>query len=1659
MALHPCSSCGRPINPSVRCPHCGAVNTLDEELQRIDQSIREMNLRDMAIVKERSQLASQLQAARFQRDILADANRARTATATPTRPPKVRRRRPATANTGVMTDRVTELLDDPPPVEPTVPEPPPTGDPVPHPEASSRSVQNIMLALGALLLGVAAVVFAGVAVSSLDALGRAAILLVAAVLALVMGPAVARQELTTTAETVTAVGLTLLPMSGWALHGTPLAGGGRIADQVFLGVVLLLTAVFSFAYTGGVPLAAPRYATVLAVQPVVPLLAYEALTGPVAWALVLTVTAVIDLALLTTLIRRGRLKPRWPETVPLPPDGHDDDHTRYEAAPEEPDLVIDALTPRRPWWRLPTMVLAGEPGPNPPSALWLRELTFGLLALAVAGALVYAGSALLEAVTTGGAIRCGLLLILAAAVGAAGARAFGNLTARRVAGAVLTLAVIGAVARVTAAGAPDWTTVAAAAAILLTGLAVHLVPDDVRRGPQYASAGVLVLVGVLVGLDVLHAAVAPLRAARPVWQADPSVYPGIMADAVGSTGGQLAWSALLLTLAAAVALPRGARHTGSVVGVALTALAVPASMRLGAAQAPWPLVVAAVGLGTAGLAARERRTALTHAIAAGAAGLFGAGAALSTPSLTAAVLTAYTGAGIMVAIVARLMRTRIHAWVVGDWALGGVAFALPGAVAAAGVALHGTDGRLAPATQETTVPVMAATFVAVAITLAYAAVTQVARREVNTPLTVGTGVGALAVTLAAFRAPGATAADIWVGALLLVAAVLLFFAPTIDANRRADRMVDGPDVAAAAATVGIIGALARVTALVYPTASLAAAAAVVLVVAVGVRALPVEWRRGPVVGAALGGVVILAAAGWTAVVGGFRVLALPGPPWDADVSAWNAVAAPGHWQSPIALIVLAVAAAAALPRPWSYDASAICAGLATVGAPAALGLPWWSPLLVGGATGFGYAVAAVVSRDPRAAMAWASVAGAVLLHAAGAGAARPWTTATALLVIVIIGLMVAGMTHSMAPPASPVTRFDDDVIDLSLDDTGMPRHLAQLGGAGTAAVLLAVPGVLAAVAAAQGNGAQVVLTSALAASSAGLALLAVLGRRIPQFLPYATVGLVGGATVTAIASVPTGHPTALYAAAAALLGVVAELLRGATRAPGVTVAAEPRWSATIGVRPRWYAGPAARAGRWTSLRPAGLRGRWAVDPATGAVAVAAIPTVLALISITPALVAALVNPFDQLGAIWRGAVPALADPALGGKVDATSALAAVMLTIAAALAAIGFGARPAEAVPVILPGLAITLLITPIAVDAAWPATTAAALAVFTLAMLGLALTPPPLATHAPLLRTTRSIVFVIGLLAGGAGLAGSLATKQMTLLTLGSAVGVGLVAAIGGRSEAARILGWLFTATMAQAFVLTAGVVAELGSAWSAFGVLAAGAALLVLEAALPRLGRPEHQREATVVEWSGYASALLAVAMAYDSPRHLAALLAAWGAILGLAATRAGRSPGQRRTLFWLSIGLEIAAWWLLMTLSSVVLPEAYTLPFAAMALLVGVLESRHREELSSWAAYGPALLAAFVPTLGIVLATQTSDLRELLLLLGGVGTLIVGARLQQQAPVVVGAVVTAIAAVHFVVTLVGPWLVLVPIGVILLALGASNENRRRTQERLRGALVRMR
>ncbi|MDI5943594.1 permease, partial [Micromonospora sp. DH15] len=207
-----------------------------------------------------------------------------------------------------------------------------------------------------------------------------------------------------------------------------------------------------------------------------------------------------------------------------------------------------------------------------------------------------------------------------------------------------------------------------------------------------------------------------------------------------------------------------------------------------------------------GLPATTARSATVHAVAATVVGLLGAGAGLARPALTAAVLLALFVGGALVAVVPRVRMTAAAAAdTVANWAAGGAAFALPGAVAAFVAATVPTDPTPTPASlRVVTVPVLAASFLAVCVTLGYAALVQVSERRIPMPLALGTGLGALVVTAAAFTAPGATAADAWVGALLFVAGLLVFLAPSIDAGRRADVTLDGSDLATAAVTAALV---------------------------------------------------------------------------------------------------------------------------------------------------------------------------------------------------------------------------------------------------------------------------------------------------------------------------------------------------------------------------------------------------------------------------------------------------------------------------------------------------------------------------------------------------------------------------------------------------------------------------------------------------------------------------------------------------------------------------------------------------------------------------------------------------------------------------------------------------------------------------------------
>src|SRR6185369_16049987 len=105
--------------------------------------------------------------------------------------------------------------------------------------------------------------------------------------------------------------------------------------------------------------------------------------------------------------------------------------------------------------------------------------------------------------------------------------------------------------------------------------------------------------------------------------------------------------------------------------------------------------------------------------------------------------------------------------------------------------------------------------------------------------------------------------------------------------------------------------------------------------------------------------------------------------------------------------------------------------------------------------------------------------------------------------------------------------------------------LTVVGGAGVAGALFAFTGAAAAmVGSLYPDRPSTVLIAALATAAAGLAAAAASAQQAPGYMPYVSTGVaVSATTVALVALVVQRDGAVVYAAAAALLGVLAELLR------------------------------------------------------------------------------------------------------------------------------------------------------------------------------------------------------------------------------------------------------------------------------------------------------------------------------------------------------------------------------------------------------------------------------------------------------------------------------------------------------------------------------------
>jgi hypothetical protein len=138
-------------------------------------------------------------------------------------------------------------------------------------------------------------------------------------------------------------------------------------------------------------------------------------------------------------------------------------------------------------------------------------------------------------------------------------------------------------------------------------------------------------------------------------------------------------------------------------------------------------------------------------------------------------------------------------------------------------------------------------------------------------------------------------------------------------------------------------------------------------------------------------------------------------------------------------------------------------------------------------------------------------------------------------------------------------------------------------------------------------------------------------------------------------------------------------------------------------------------------------------------------------------------------------------------------------------------------------------------------------------------------------------------------------------------------------------------------------------------------------------------------------------------------------------------------------------VAAAWIAIGGTGVETPEAYTLPAAAGLLLFAL--PGIRTGAPSWAAEGPAIATALVPSAFVVVATPTAA-RLVLVIAAAALLTVAGTVLHRQAPFVIGAGVLLLIAIGRLgpyAPLLPRWLTLGTVGLVLLIVGATYERRR--------------
>jgi hypothetical protein len=1662
-----CRSCGRPYDPTAAA------------LARLNQSIKGIEDEDRRLADGQSELAerrARLQAERVAlintiaqrlatesaragetaRDTAAripsQADAATTDTASVYAEPADAAPRVAPAPSRATDSRRYPSADRPPQRTPPRAAPPPGHTTRTYPsqalppeddsgaETSPRQAQNTLLTLGGVLVGLAAIIITAVFYTTTATGGRAVILAISTTVALSLALLLARRRLTATAETIAGIGLLLVALDGYAAYSGNLAGLRAVPPPLYSAVLLAMVAAVAAAFRLATHLRAPQFATLLAVQPLLPLVAVYLKLGPNGFAAVFAVVAALNLA--SVLILN-----------------------------QDPSLLLRG--------RMLRSAQVRRSGAAPTRAAWprmLRELAWVLFGATLAASVGLSLAGLAKASTVTGALAAAVPLLLAAAVGVAGGRVSGRRRLREIGAGAAALAVIVAVTGVNYQALPEYTLILTAALATAIAVVAGFLPERERRGPQLGSLIGAALSALVVTVSAGHTAFATVRASitPAVWHADLAGY----AERVHTSNWQYPATALLLAILAVAATPPSWRVDAAALGGCVFVFAAPGTGEL----AWWAVPVFAVAVSGActasSLYSEHGRSALIRSGAGTLLGLYAVATSLARPELTAVVCWLLTAVAIGAATAAARQPSRFgpYADQVADAAGGAAAFTLPIAV--------GTMASIAGAPARVLLPL---TMLATAAGALAAALAQVAARRPRTAFAGGSIAAALGCLILSLRVDGAALADVGLAVLLLAAAGVTAASRAFELSAggliegvravpeavsalvdsvdgHIDRpepppgrklpSIDGITLGAALGTAALIVAMARLLAVAVPGIGLVTTTLMVLIVSLGVRALPADWRRGSQLGAGVvGGATALVTAG-VATVEAARVVVANAPFWAADLSHWRAYVgafAPYGWQVPATLLLAGAAALALLPHPVGTDVGFVAACFAGLAAPASFGLGWAAPIVISGLLGIaaGVSAALVGPHDlPESGRGTGDVgglagvahrrlalAGVLGLYATAAALGTPGSTALVLSAVLAVGVIVASIAQARSALPRRVTATVLATNPPTVLPVIAPAVPPVVAGVAAAASLVAAPGAAATIALASGAGRTGILGAALVLAAFGVIVLAAFRAAQVRWGIYPALAVGLAALTVAIAAQPGGPDAQVWAAAAALVAVTAastlrvDLAGAAARGLGVPGAPLPD--------------PEQEPAEAPALRDRTSGARSTL----GVIVVTAGPAfVLAAIASGPAWLTALFGPYRTLRQVWQGYVVAPVPQ------DAAYAMVTlILLTLAAATVALTLGGRR-YLLAAVLPPLAALALLAPTAVGAPRPATTWVALAIAMLTGLGAALSPPTLPNATRLLRGTAGIVCAV---AGAAGLADSLATRSGTLAAIALVLLAAAAAATLGRDPAVRMVAWLVAAAAAFGLPVTALAAAGQSLLPAAFGLLAVCALLI---GAAFRLARTAARRpEAGVVELCACLGAAFALLLTLQSPRHAAAVLTVCGLLLGAAALRRDRPADRRQWLVRAALGAEVAACWLLLYSVGVGLTEAYTLPFAAVALLAGALELRRRHDLSSWAAYGPALVGGFLPSVALVLVGQDPGWRWVTLFVAAIATVIVGSVRRRQAPVITGAAVAVgIALIEMIRLLIqgqiaGAVLVAVA-GVVLIVFGAVSE------QRLRGALRKM-